>query len=61
MALRLSPAQEKALQDIDMGDIESEKMVMFQKKQVVSVFMQINHFRFNFREVKCYSNEDEEI
>ncbi|XP_018574709.1 acyl-CoA desaturase [Anoplophora glabripennis] len=32
VALRLSPAQEKALEEIDMTDIEAEKMVMFQKK-----------------------------
>lgn len=32
VALKLSPAQEKELETIDMSDIESEKMLMFQKK-----------------------------
>lgn len=32
VALRLSPAQEKELEKIDMSDIESDKMLMFQKK-----------------------------
>ncbi|KAJ8919203.1 hypothetical protein NQ315_012191 [Exocentrus adspersus] len=32
VALWLSPAQEKALEEIDMSDIEEENMVMFQKK-----------------------------
>lgn len=32
VAFSLSPAQEKELEKIDMSDIESEKMLMFQKK-----------------------------
>lgn len=32
---KLSPAQEKALEEVDMSDIEEDKVVMFQKKYYI--------------------------
>ncbi|RZC35592.1 acyl-CoA Delta(11) desaturase, partial [Asbolus verrucosus] len=37
--LKLSPAQEKALEEVDMSDIENDKVVMFQKKYFWLIFL----------------------
>ncbi|CAH1100421.1 unnamed protein product [Psylliodes chrysocephalus] len=37
--LRLSPAQERALKNIDMSDIEDDAIVMFQKKWYIAMYL----------------------
>ncbi|XP_023027578.2 acyl-CoA Delta-9 desaturase [Leptinotarsa decemlineata] len=39
VALNLSPAQEKELKSIDMDDLEDDKMVMFQKKWYIPLYI----------------------
>ncbi|VEN41865.1 unnamed protein product [Callosobruchus maculatus] len=39
VALNLSPAQEEALKEIDMSDLEKDKMIMFQKRWYIPLYV----------------------
>nr|CAH7760493.1 unnamed protein product [Callosobruchus chinensis] len=39
VALNLSPAQEEALKEVDMSDLEKDKMIMFQKRWYIPLYV----------------------